>query len=98
MDNRILHEEIPGSVRALDLLINRRIVEARGDDAEVDHWLHVKVDVKRRVVADLCVEQIAWPSSRAKALLCRLIAALSRRCWPTAGQFIRWIWPGFRHA
>lgn len=50
MDNRMLHDFVPASVGALDSLLNRRIATAR-NSADVDHWLHVKVDVQRRLVA-----------------------------------------------
>lgn len=42
-------DAVPASVRTLDDLLNRRIATAP-DSASVDQWLHVKADVKRRLV------------------------------------------------
>jgi hypothetical protein len=53
MDTQILHGfdlSVPGSVRALDALLNRRVAEAQTPH-EVDRWMRAKVRYKRRLVS-----------------------------------------------
>lgn len=88
-------EPLSPSVRKLDALLNQRVTAALTDETQ-NHWLHVKVNVKRRLVR-LPAELIT--PRRVKAAIVTVLSAIpSLPSQRVLARVVRAVWPGLREA